>query len=178
MLASAQTTDGQTYGLSYAYNLAHGMTQMTYPTGRTVSWNYDAGNRVAGVGGTAPGGSGSQSYAFGISYAPQGPASELTLGNGLVEGHTYDAYRQQPTGVTLGKSAGNNTWLGLSFGYCSGGASPCSTNNGNVVSQTISNLVSGGTHPLQFSPLTWFTVLGGRGDGDGDGAVVADGGVT
>ncbi len=102
MLASAQTTNGQTYGLSYAYNLAHGMTQMTYPKGRTVSWNYDAGNRVAGVGGTAPGGSASQSYAFGITYAPRGPVSELTLGN-----------------------------------------------------------VSGRTHPLQFSPLTWFTVLGG-----------------
>ncbi len=53
VLASAQTTNGQTYGLSYGYNLAHGMTQMRYPTGRAVRWNYDAGNRVAGVGGTA-----------------------------------------------------------------------------------------------------------------------------
>ncbi len=146
MLASAQTTNGQTYGFSYAYNLAHGMTQMTYPTGRTVSWNYDAGNRVAGVGGTAPGGSASQSYAFGISYAAQGPVSQLTLGNGLVEGHTYDAYRQQPTGVTLGTTAGSNGVLGLGFSYCASGTSPCSTNNGNVVSQTISNLAATQTY--------------------------------
>jgi len=115
------------------------MIQMTLPSGRTVAWSYDSANRISSAGGTPPGGT-AKSYASSISYAAQGPISQFTLGNGLVEVRSYDTYRQQPIGATLGVNAGDSSRLKLGFGYCASGAYSCPNNNGNLQSQTIAPL--------------------------------------
>jgi RHS repeat-associated protein len=58
------------------------------------------------------------------------------LGNGLVEARSYDTYRQQLTGVSLGP---NGSILNLGFDYCTNThpQTSCTNNNGNLQSQTI-----------------------------------------
>jgi len=103
-----------------------------------VAWGYDSANRIKSVTGTPPGG-GVKTYASSVLYASQGDFSQIDIGNGLVEVRTYDPYHQQPTGVTLGTSATDSSRLALGFAYCPGASPPpsCTTNNGNVQSQTI-----------------------------------------
>ena len=48
---STQNTGGLAYQFSYTYNLADGLTQETYPSGRAVSFGYDSAGRVMGVSG-------------------------------------------------------------------------------------------------------------------------------
>jgi RHS repeat-associated protein len=69
----------------------------------------------------------------------QGSIKQSNLGNGLVEARSYDTYRQQLTGVSLGP---NGSVLNLGFDYCTGTPpqTSCTTNNGNLQSQTISPL--------------------------------------
>jgi RHS repeat-associated protein len=134
---STQTT-GRSYPFTYTYNLANTMLGMTLPSGRTVTWTYDTANRIYTAGGTPPGGT-AKTYASSISYASQGPLKQFSLGNGLVEVRSYDTYRQQLTGVSLGPSGST---LNLGFAYCTGMPAPasCTNNNGNLQSQTISPL--------------------------------------
>jgi RHS repeat-associated protein len=56
-----------------------------------------------------------------------------------VEWRTYDALRQQLTGINLGTSNTDSSKLALGFAYCAG-TPPCANNNGNLQSQTISPL--------------------------------------
>jgi RHS repeat-associated protein len=117
------TTGGATYPFSYTYN-ALGLTSMTYPSGRTVSYDYDFAGRVSAIGGTKD----SQALHYtqagsSIGYATHGALETLTLGNGLTESWDYDDYRLRPSSMSVG------SLLTLGFGYFS---------NGNMQSQTIS----------------------------------------
>ena len=136
---SKQTTVGgaaQGYTFSnYSYNLAGEMTSETYPSGRVVATEYDSAGRVAGVRNQ-----GAPSYYAGaaasdatnrIQYAAQGAVSVVKLGNGKWE-HTNFNSRLQPSQIGLGTSATNSSILQLDYGY---GAT--NSNNGNVLSQTI-----------------------------------------
>jgi RHS repeat-associated protein len=137
VLQSTQIT-GREYPFTYTYNLANAMLGMTLPSGRTLTWTYDSANRIASAGGTPPGGTG-KTYASSMIYASQGPIKQFNLGNGLVEVRSYDTYRQQLTGVSLGP---NGSTLNLGFDYCTGTPpqTSCTNNNGNLQSQTISPL--------------------------------------
>ncbi|OYV98574.1 MAG: hypothetical protein B7X11_05915, partial [Acidobacteria bacterium 37-65-4] len=119
--ASAQSTSGQNYTFGYGYDLAGDLTSETYPSERKVLTGYNGGDRITGV--QAYGGT---TYASAMSYAPQGAVSSMTLGNGLVETTAFNN-RLQPTSIAAGALA--------SFGYTYGGTN----NNGNVMSQTISD---------------------------------------
>jgi RHS repeat-associated protein len=119
------------------------MLGMTLPSGRTVTWTYDTANRIYTAGGTPPGGM-AKTYVSSVLYASQGGISQINLGNGplgqgLVEWRTYDALRQQLTGINLGTSNTDSSKLALGFAYCAG-TPPCANNNGNLQSQTISPL--------------------------------------
>ncbi len=140
ILSSSQTTGGNPYPFAYTYNLANAMKTMTQPSGRTFTWTYDIANRATKLAG-APSGGGTTNYASAITYASQGPISQFTLGNGLVENRSYDPYRQQPIGVTLGTTSDSTSVLNLGFSYC--GTPPpasCTNNNGNLQSQSIGTL--------------------------------------
>jgi len=47
--SAKQTTDGQDYTMSYAYNKAGTLVSQTYPSGRVVATDYDDAGRIAGV---------------------------------------------------------------------------------------------------------------------------------
>ncbi len=141
VLASSQTTGGSAYSFGYTYNLANALLTEALPSQRSFTWTYDVANRATNLAG-APSGGGTTNYASSITYASQGPIRQFTLGNGLVENRSYDAYRQQPTGVTLGTTANPTSTLNLGFAYCPGTPPPasCTTNNGNLQSQSIGTL--------------------------------------
>lgn len=140
--ASSQSTDGQTYAFSgYTYNRAGALTSVTYPSARVVNTSYDGADRVSLVS------SGTTNYATlttapsqGIyAYTPHGAIQQMSLANGVVAVATpYSADRLQPQSVTA--TVGSTTPLSLGFYYCPNKGSSCTTNNGNLITQTMATL--------------------------------------
>ncbi len=130
---SAYSFGSATMGVpGYQYSLTDQLTQITYPSGRTVNYTLDAADRVQTV----------QNMLAGTSYASlnynTGPGNTLTisLGNGATEQPSFND-RLQPTGLQIISSAGNLLTLGL---YpCTSQVTSCASgNNGNLQSQSIS----------------------------------------
>jgi len=133
--ASRQTIGPSAYSFSYTYNLDSQLTGETYPSGRIVSYHYDALGRLDRIGNGPL--SGSDSYASNIIYTPHGAIEQMTLGvtstnSGWTESWQYDSKRLQPTSLSV-----NNGLFNLHFYYCPNGASICTTNNGNMHRQVI-----------------------------------------
>ncbi len=124
--ASSQVTSGQTYTFGYGYNLAGALTSETYPSGRVVTTAYDNASRVSAVA------SGTTTYVQAIQYAPHGGEVSWTLGNGAPGSQQFNP-RLEPTSIAVG------TALSLGFYYCPNGGASCSTNNGNLMRQTIAS---------------------------------------
>jgi RHS repeat-associated protein len=82
IVQETKTTAGIAYTIGYAYDSAGNISQVTYPSGRTVSFARDADGRISGVTTTPAGGSGT-TLASGITYEPFGPLASLAYGNGL-----------------------------------------------------------------------------------------------
>ena len=76
------------YTTGYAYNDNHDLTVITYPGGRTVTYQYDAAGRAVSVE-TANGGS-PMTLASSGTYLPFGPLSGLALGNGVTMTRAFD----------------------------------------------------------------------------------------
>src|SRR5205823_1560053 len=92
---STQTTPeaGPSYVFSnYSYYRDGRLKQVTYPSGRTISYGVDSAGRISSVG----------SYATGIVYAPHGGIRQMTLGSKLEQ--TCYNNRLQPVGVRLGSA--------------------------------------------------------------------------
>ncbi len=90
----SQTIGGQTYTTAYAYNAADRLIGLTYPSGRTVHYDYDAGGRVARVSSHFNGVS--ETLADAVNHLPFGPIASVTLGNGVQRRRDYDQdYRIQ-----------------------------------------------------------------------------------
>jgi RHS repeat-associated protein len=123
---STQTTDGNSYGMSYGYDLAGNLISETYPSNRVVSTAFDVAGRINDVS------SGATHYASSFSYSAHGGVTDVKLGNNLWEHTTFEANRLQPKEIDLGTSQGAFDKLKLNYDY---GA--LSTNNGNVMGQTI-----------------------------------------
>lgn len=128
-IQSAQVTDGQTYEMSYGYNLTGIMTRQTYPSGRTVTSTYDAAGRLSSIGGYKSGEAYKQ-YLTQLSYAPDGSPKSMRLGNGLWEHNSLNK-RWQATEIGVGTSSTDSSTLRLAYDYGT------SNNNGNVRSQVI-----------------------------------------
>ncbi len=111
VLASQQTTGGTTYNFGYSYNLADGLTRMQYPSGSAVSYAHDDAGRVTTVKKGEQ--TSSVKYAEGVSYAPHGAMTAMTLGNGMAESRSYNG-RLQPVTITAVKDP--NTQLSLTNG--------------------------------------------------------------
>jgi RHS repeat-associated protein len=88
-------------GVGYAYTATGQVGTMWYPSGRSVTYSYDAAGQVNGV--TTTDGTTSQTLASTITYEPFGPVNALNYGNGLSLAQALDtAYRltqQRVTGV-------------------------------------------------------------------------------
>ena len=107
MTGGNQVIDGQTYSMSYSYNLAGSRTSMTYPSGRVITSEYDEAGRMAGVrdqqSGVYYAGVTSTDATNRLQYAAHCAVSLMKLGNGLWEHASYNN-RLQPTQIGLGTS--------------------------------------------------------------------------
>ena len=109
--------------VSYQYDLANKLTQITYPNGRTVRYHYDGIGRLSGI--ETTGAEGSRTVASNLEYLSFGPVRALTYGNGIQMNASFDlSYRL--TSLTHGSArsadyaydAGDNI-LSISDNYSS-----------------------------------------------------------
>ena len=149
-LFKAGGTWSATYQTSRAYNRAGGVTTQTYPSGNTVTYNYDFAGRLADKDGLNPAFSGNlggvqRTYAKGITYSPWGSVNREQFGTNtaVYKKHHYNI-RGQLCDVRASNSA--DEWggeLGALINYYSTAWAHCGSgtdNNGNVLmSQTIIN---------------------------------------
>ncbi|MDE2367519.1 MAG: DUF2778 domain-containing protein [Burkholderiales bacterium] len=81
---ASSSLGGHAFTTSYTWTAFDQPSTITSPTGRVVSYTYDAVGRVAGVA------SGSQTLVSGRAYRADGTLASQTFGNGVVETRTYD----------------------------------------------------------------------------------------
>jgi hypothetical protein len=77
--SSTQITGGQTFSMSYGYNLASDPTTVTLPTGRVQTTGHDSANRINLVQDTYNGTT--STHASGFSYFPNRVVETMTLGH-------------------------------------------------------------------------------------------------
>src|SRR5216684_7737136 len=96
---------GRSYVTSYAYDLADHVVQITYPSGRIVSYTRDAMGRIGGVATQANSSAVPVAVASGATYAPFGPLTALSYGNGLNLSATYDQDYQPSARLVTGAAS-------------------------------------------------------------------------
>lgn len=162
---SQQVIDGQSYSMTYAYDLMGNITSQTYPTGRVVTQSFDSAGRLSNISGQSAGTS--KTYANSFGYTPHGAMVRMRLGNGRWE-HTSFNLRLQTEEIGLGTSSTDSSLLKLSYTYgvYIGGVYHPEKDNGDVESQTIT--VPGMANPLiqsytydELNRLKTATELGG-----------------
>jgi YD repeat-containing protein len=87
-----RTMNGVTYAMRYGYDAAGRLSGVTYPSGRTVAYDFDALGRVSQVSTTPPPASGgaTQVVVSNVAYQPFGGVKGYTLGNGQSYTRSYD----------------------------------------------------------------------------------------
>jgi hypothetical protein len=84
---------------------------------------------------------GATDYVSSVSYAPHGAASSMNLHNGVEETTDYNS-RLQPSLMEATQTG--SLWKLEDF-YCDAEASPCTSNNGNVIWQRLTAPKTNGT---------------------------------
>jgi RHS repeat-associated protein len=151
------------YTFAYQYNLASGLKSETYPSQRIVTTTFDGQNRPSGVA------SGSATYVNSVTYASSGAPSQIKFGRATApiatQTVTFDkgltTIREQPTQINVSNST--TTLLTLNYGYCSGTASSCSNNNGNVASEGIVTPTLNLLHSFGYDLVNRLTSVGETG---------------
>lgn len=111
LMRKVQTTNGRTFTLRYAYTKAGHLSSVTYPDGAVVDYIRNAAGQIAEVGVTPAGGV-RQVLLDQASYAPFGPTTGWTYGNGRALQRPLDLdYR--PLAVRDGRVGG----LDVGFGF-------------------------------------------------------------
>lgn len=149
--ASRQRTDGRDYDFGYSYNLEDDLKTQTYPSGKVVTFAYDAGGDLTSVTGAI--GQTSRVYANGFAYAPHGVVERVRLGNGRWETRRFNSLRQISQ-IFLGNSAGNGSLWRVDYEYGElqpNGTIDLTKNNGSLARQTITVPTVG--------PATGFTAV-------------------
>jgi RHS repeat-associated protein len=96
---------GKSYITSYAYDLANHVVQITYPSGRIASYTRDAMGRISGVTTQANSLAAPVTVASGATYAPFGPLTAITYGNGLSLSASYDEDYQPSARLVAGAAS-------------------------------------------------------------------------
>jgi RHS repeat-associated protein len=122
------------YTFTYTYNLAGGLMDETYPSGRVVKNNLNADGELAQVQSKKNSTAGYWTYADGFTYNSAGAVTKMQLGNGHWETAVYNE-RNQVTQIGLGTTSTTQNLLKLEFGYTS--TSTSNDNNGSMRSQII-----------------------------------------
>ncbi|MGA7234050.1 MAG: hypothetical protein WBY44_00115, partial [Bryobacteraceae bacterium] len=156
IVTSAQSTAGIVYPqFQYQYSLLDDLAQITYPSGRVVSYTLDAAGRVGGVSGAMAGVT--TPYVSALSYTAASAPLTIPFNNGVTESHTWND-RFQHTSVSAG------SLLTLNFYPCDQGQTQCSSgNNGKIWRQDIS--VNGSfqaSQSYQYDALNRLSAVGER----------------
>jgi YD repeat-containing protein len=86
--SETRTVNGVQYALSYTYDMAGRLSGLTYPSGRTVTYAFDALGRVSQV--TTTKATLTQVVVQNVAYQPFGGVKGFTLGNGQVYSRGID----------------------------------------------------------------------------------------
>ena len=103
LTSETKRIDSVNYTLTFAYDKASNLLNLTYPDGFRLNYTYDALNRISGMG----------SYAT-FTYRLDNALQSISFGNGVLTNYTYDS-RDRPTRIKTTKGA--ETLLDLNYGY-------------------------------------------------------------
>jgi RHS repeat-associated protein len=136
--STTHTIDGRGYATSYQYNTIDQQTQMVYASGRVVNVNHDNSGRISSLADQF-----SANYVSGIGYNNATQLTGWTLGNGVVEGFTYDSKLLQMTSQSATRSG--NTLLSLNYGYAANsGQNGTGSTAGNISKlMSVSGTING-----------------------------------
>ena len=142
---------GPTYQVTRGYNRAGAVTLQTYPSGRSVTYNYDSAGRVGDRDAQNPaftgnlGDSVQRTYARGITYSPWNSLKFEQFGTSTavyhklrytIRGQLCDVRASNVNDPTGGELGALVNYYSTSWAHCGSGTD----NNGNVLmSQTIIN---------------------------------------
>jgi RHS repeat-associated protein len=87
--SDTRTVAGIAYATGYRYDTYGRLDRVTYPSGRTVDYGFDALGRISSVS-TTPSGGSAATVASAITYHPFGGVKSFTFGNGQVYTRSYD----------------------------------------------------------------------------------------
>ena len=147
---------------TYYLDLAGNVTQIVYPTGRTVNYTYDAANRPSTAADSANGITyatdwktpGSGCLANAVCYTPQGSVYNMSIGqtstyNGFNVSETFNN-RLQPNEIKAG------TALDISYSF----VDPVSLKNAGHVYKITNNLTSGRSQTFTYDQVNRITSAG------------------
>jgi len=159
LLEYKQITDGETYTLSYEYNLSGALVQETYPSGRVVQNALDANGDLSMVKSRKNAGQGFWNYAGNFSYNASGAVTSMRLGNGLWETSQFNS-RMQVSQMALGvTSTDTSLWkVDYEFGELqTDGTVDASKNNGDIGKQTLTVPGTNFVQTYKYDPLNRLT---------------------
>jgi YD repeat-containing protein len=87
--SETRTVNGVAYVLGYSYDSFGRLSGLTYPSGRTIAYTFDALGRISQVS-TTPAGGSAQVIASSVTYQPFGGVKGFTLGNGQSYSRGFD----------------------------------------------------------------------------------------
>ena len=88
VLSETRTVAGQQYGTAYTYDSAGRLSGVIYPSGRSLTYGFDALGRINQI--TTTQDSQSQVVVQNVAYHPFGGVKSYTLGNGQIYARTVD----------------------------------------------------------------------------------------
>ncbi|MFN0278434.1 MAG: RHS repeat domain-containing protein [Pyrinomonadaceae bacterium] len=125
--------NGQTYGLSYTYNLNNDLLTQTYPSNKVVRYEYDETGDLSRVKRNF-----SVNYAQSLKYTASGEIEQLRFGNNRWETTQFNS-RRQVKEIGVGYSAGDTgIWkANYEYGTWQDTTLNPQKNNGSLARQTI-----------------------------------------
>ena len=125
-----QVTGSSVYSLDYGYNLGGLVTSETYPTGRTINYDFDEAGRLSKVSENA-----TTIYAEGFEFEPHGGLKNEKFGNGALHSMAYNR-ALQPSEIKLKQSVSGSELQRFNYSYGvvnqTDGSVDTTKNNGQV----------------------------------------------
>ncbi|MEM0953973.1 MAG: calcium-binding protein [Pseudomonadota bacterium] len=113
LVQKSYTVASTIYSLSYSYDVADNLIQVTYPSGRIVDYSRDTEGRVSGITTKDTAGSPAETVLSNVTYLPFGPLSGYVYGNGLTHTMAYD----QDYRVDAISTGASPSVIDLDYGY-------------------------------------------------------------
>ena len=135
VITDSRIIQGVAYTTNYAYDAAGNVLQITYPSGRIVSYTRDSVGHITQVTTQANSSAPVANVVTGATYNPFGPLLGFTFGNSVVLSRSYD---QDYELSTLQSTLGTTTIQNLSYGYdAAGNITSITDNDQSARSQTL-----------------------------------------